>query len=102
GGGGGPPLRPSLVKQVLNDKPVPLKDWHHVVWTWNRELKKLTFYMDGDSVAQQDKDPGVRSLDIPVSNQPMRIGSQVALMNGTQPRMNGLLDELWIFDKALT
>lgn len=106
-GGGGrrgaaPAARPSLVVQALANKPVPLNEWHHVVWTWDRDAGLLAFFMDGEMVAEQAKQTGLRSTDFPLTNQPMRIGSQAAAIGSAPPKMSGSVDELWVFGKALT
>jgi hypothetical protein len=96
--------RPSVIRQAIANKPVPMNDWHHMAWTWDPTATPptLTCYLDGESIGEAKKtSPTPRSLDLPLNNHPMRIGSQEAPLGG-QPAYNGYLDELWIFDQSLT
>jgi hypothetical protein len=102
--------RRSVVRQALPNASVPLNEWHHIAWTWDRESTTLTAYLDGKSLGEQRKQSYAanngwsRSLDIAINNNPMRIGSQEMPPSGTSAPavFHGSLDELWIFDEALT
>ena len=101
--------RLQIVRQQLDDKPVPLKAWHHLAWTWDREAATLTCYLDGGSekdgfaiaMKKGNGPQDSQSLDIAINNQPLQIGAHL-LDGGTSQVFNGYLDELWIFDTALT
>jgi hypothetical protein len=102
GTGGGSWL--SVVRQELRDKAVPLNEWHHFAWTWDRESRTFTSYLDGESLTETKSTAGFSNTrDVFVSNRPARIGSQELPVMGSTPAIfNGSLDELWIFDEALS
>jgi type II secretion system protein G len=97
--------RLSIIDQKLADRAVPLNEWHHVAWVWDRNKETLTFYCDGTEWGEARRTPVnpnySKSLDIAVSNLPVRIGSQELTFTGAPANLTGALDELWIFDEAL-
>jgi hypothetical protein len=98
--------RRSIIDQKLADRAVPLNEWHHVAWVWDRDKETLTFYCDATEWAVARRTPVnpnySKSIDIAVNNLPVRIGSQELTFTGPNSNMTGALDELWIFDQALT
>ncbi len=98
--------RRSLVRQELRDKAVPLNSWHHFAWVWDRDQETLSSYLDGQFLAETKRGPSTgfsRTLDMYQSDRRVRIGSQETPVIGTTPaNFTGSMDELWIFDEALT
>ncbi len=97
--------RLSVVRQPLPTKSVTLGEWHHMTWTWDRENALLTTYLDGEPLGEMKKPTSSafsKTLDLAVNSRPMRIGSQEQAVGGASPAFHGSLDELWIFDQALT
>jgi hypothetical protein len=97
--------RRSIVRQALPNNAIPQNEWHHMAWIWDREGQTLSTLLDGDNLGDAKKPSGgnwSRSLDLAVNSHTMRIGSQEAKQGNAVPTFNGGLDELWIFDKALS
>ena len=67
--------------------------WYHVVAVWDEVSHTQTMYLDGQVVAQQER-PGESQL---VTNSPVKIGGGRHAVH-----FDGLLDEVWLFDSALT
>ncbi|HVT82307.1 MAG TPA: LamG-like jellyroll fold domain-containing protein [Phycisphaerae bacterium] len=99
--------RISVARLAVTNKTVPLNDWHHLAWTWNREAGVLTAYLDGVSIGSQRRQ-GTRGLskglDLAPNDREMRIGAREWIYPaGAAPAVfNGSIDELWVFDTALT
>ena len=68
--------------------------WYHVVAVWDEVSRTQTMYLDGEVVAEQGQ-PGKSQL---VTDSPMRIGGS----SRGSSHFDGLLDEVWLFDSALT
>ena len=68
--------------------------WYHVVAVWDEAGQTQTMYLDGEVVAEQGQ-PGKNQL---VTDAPMRIGGS----GRGSSHFDGLLDEVWLFDSALT
>jgi len=99
--------RRSIVDQKLRDKFVPLNEWHHFAWVWDRDAGALTSYLDGVNIGETKRSPTntnqSKSLDLAMNNRRVRIGSQELSVSGSTPaNLNGSIDELWIFDEPLT
>ena len=104
---------PATANQSLAS--VPQNEWLHMLWTWSREDKApgaryagvLTFYLDGVQVASENKNTTgfAPTGDMVSNNVPMRIGSRETPLNARTPgpvNFTGLIDEIWLFDDALT
>jgi hypothetical protein len=100
--------RRSVIKQELRNKFVPLEEWHHFAWVWDRENEALTSYLDGEALEETKRTPSTgfsHTRDVVESNRRIRIGSQETTVpggGGAPANLTGALDELWIFDQALT
>lgn len=81
--------------------PVTLNTWHHVAWVWDRADEKtgtLTGYVDGEKVLSSTPLKGVTKVTLLNNNRGVKIG----LKQDTQSSFHGSMDELWIFNDALT
>ncbi|MDP1798897.1 MAG: DUF1553 domain-containing protein [Planctomycetaceae bacterium] len=98
-------LQLNLVKRWLDDAlrvesafAIPADEWHHVAVTYDgsRLAAGVRFYLDGQLVDMRT------NLDLLnqtfASKEPLRIGGG----NGPKGRFHGLIDEVAIFDTALT
>lgn len=103
--------RSRTARQWVNRLPVlrptpQLNEWHHVAWVWDRDSQTLTTYLDEKSIGERKKPAtgSSKSLDMAVNNRPVRIGSREAPNTGSSNPVTftGAIDELWIFDQALT
>jgi len=95
--------RTSLIRQVL-PRAVALNEWHHMAWTWDHDGRSLKMYLDGTYIPPQGRLSTPRQSDLAAAGETMRIGSREMPRAGAPGPVNfsGLLDELWIFDEALT
>ncbi len=96
----GKKTNPSIVN-FRNDTMVGLNTWHHVAWTWDRSDEKhgtLSAYLDGVKVATAGQAARVMTVNIMDNRHPMKIGFK----QDTESTFHGAMDELWIFDTALT
>ena len=69
--------------------------WQHIAVTWDRGTKTLTAYIDGTQVGSYTS--GLTNVDIATPGQDYMIGRRES---GNV--LNGNLDEMWVFDQALT
>jgi hypothetical protein len=90
-------LEPEFQSQHTVSKGVATDDsWHHVVVTRNE--RKVTLYLDGKRDVSEE---GKRVFD--VSNRaPLRFGTGVCAGQGGSTHFDGQLDEVRIFNRALT
>lgn len=77
--------------QAYSDIPVPLGTWHHVSYV--RSGDYMNFYLDGELVGSSYQVP-----ESPTIDPPFYVGTN----NGNTVYADGELDELAIFDRALT
>ncbi|MCK4781608.1 prepilin-type N-terminal cleavage/methylation domain-containing protein [Candidatus Parcubacteria bacterium] len=65
--------------------------WYHLAWTYNR--KKIITYLNSDTISDVPKTCALNANDAP-----FRIGTR----NGTGNMFNGAIDEVRIYNRALT
>jgi hypothetical protein len=79
--------------------PVDVSDgqWHHVVWTWDKENTVLRTFVDGNLVDTNDTTPS--SADMVMASSP--IGA-IGRKGDTNNYFVGSLDEIWVMEGVLT
>lgn len=81
---------------VYSDKTVDLSQWQHVMATYNKDTKKIAFYINGEK--DSEKDAGNQVVN-ELTN--LLIGRHKNA--GNDPlSMRGLVDEIRVYDKVLT
>ncbi|RBW70859.1 hypothetical protein DS031_04610 [Bacillus taeanensis] len=84
------------------DKPLEKDKWSYIVATFDKETQRMKLYLNGELVGETDTPKGT----IVPSNNDLLIGKHntAALINGvfTGNMFNGLIDELKIYNDALT
>ena len=81
---------------VYSDKTVDLSQWQHVMATYNKDTKKIAFYINGEK--DSEKDAGNQVVN-KLTN--LLIGRHKNA--GNDPlSMRGLVDEIRVYDKVLT
>lgn len=85
-------------RQVANtpENLVADGEWHHVAWTFDKEIGQLTTYRDGVQIDQFTA-PGL-SYDMMVGSSP--IGS-IGRKSDNNDMFVGAMDELWVFGAVL-
>ena len=97
--------RVTVARRSISD--IPMNDWHHVAWVWDRTDGKhasLTVYLDGQVIDGPRATRGTSSVDLDVNpGHTMRIGGREWLRAdiNEQRGFNGAMDELWVFNEAL-
>ncbi len=80
-------------------KDVPLKQWHHVAWVWNKSdgmHGTMTIYLDAKEVAS-----GVETHAGAVQDNPNN-ATAIGYKQDSKTGFNGTIDELWIYNEALS
>ena len=81
---------------VYSNKAVDLSQWQHVMATYNKDTKKISFYVNGEKDSEQDAGTQVVNE---LTN--LLIGRHKNA--GNDPlSMRGLVDEIRVYDKVLT
>ena len=81
---------------VYSDKAVDLSQWQHVMATYNKDTKKIAFYINGEK--DSEKDAGSQVVNELTS---LLIGRHKN--GGNDPlSMRGLVDEIRVYEKVLT
>lgn len=81
---------------VYSDKAVDLSQWQHVMATYNKNTKKIAFYINGEK--DSEKDAGSQVVNELTS---LLIGRHKN--GGNDPlSMRGLVDEIRVYEKVLT
>lgn len=81
---------------VYSDKAVDLSQWQHVTATYNKDTKKIAFYINGEK--DSEKDAGSQVVNELTS---LLIGRHKN--GGNDPlSMRGLVDEIRVYEKVLT
>lgn len=92
------------VARLATMQDVPPNEWHHVAWVWNRTSTTsgtLTAYLDGREVQSANHVGNANPngvVDIALNTGDIRIGSRE--LNNVP--FSGIMDELWVFNEALT
>ncbi len=107
GGGRNRPVVVRFPARDNSDTPdVPLNSWHHMAWIWERadaQHGTMRIFIDGNQIGSQAQ--SIRgSVDVALNQRGMRIGSREMPQSAGGPpvNFNGSIDELWVFDAALT
>jgi beta-fructofuranosidase len=86
--------------------PLPRREWSYLVATYEASIGKMTLYMNGDPIFQKVL---FKNLPIKPANMPLIIGkNNQAVKTGRSPEsltynmFNGLMDELKIYNRALS
>jgi hypothetical protein len=91
-----------VIRLTNPKKEVPLGDWHHLAWVWDRadgNNAVMKIYLDGNEVASAKQ--AHAPVDLAMNSRTMRIGS-LEYPRNNQVGFNGAIDELWVFNTALT
>ena len=72
--------------------------WHHAAWVWTKSTGKLAFYKDGSPVTTLTA--GTPNQNIRNTGSGVNIGRKGD--GGATANLEGTLDELWVFNEALT
>jgi len=72
--------------------------WQHVAITWDRPSKTATLYLNGAPVASVVSTQSGANLDMENTNRNYHIGWK----QDSTDTFNGSLDELWVFNQALS
>ncbi|MBB6463647.1 InlB B-repeat-containing protein [Flammeovirga kamogawensis] len=91
----------SLDVKLVDD--LPLDTWIHVAYVYSGVNNRTTIYVDGVDVGFYEK----TSYDLVTFNRLLNLGAYVALNKADeadriQKQYNGLMDELYFFDRALS
>lgn len=99
-----------VIYAVLSSQDVPLKEWTHVVATWESKAYdkqnsgRLRLYMNGSQAGELAAPANLRITDAyyPYSKQTahLNIGRR-AICGGTNQTFKGLMDNFQIYDRAL-
>ena len=73
--------------------------WHHYAWTWNKGTATMTWYIDGVQRAVRTSAQTGSNLDLRVSS---NANAHIGWKQDSNDHFSGELDELWVFDAALT
>ncbi|MEV0196092.1 DNRLRE domain-containing protein [Nonomuraea sp. NPDC050691] len=92
----------AVVEGVLSGDNSPINEWFHVAAVYNAAQRTADLYLNGDLIGYPEEDDESDDID-PIATVPISFpgwNSAGPLTLGT--RMNGALDEVWIYDRALT
>ena len=78
---------------------VQVGQWQHVAVTWDRPTKTVTLYLNGTNVASVVSTRSGANLDMVNNNRNYHIGWK---QDSTTDTFKGSLDELWVFNEALS
>lgn len=71
-------------------------NWHHHMWTWEKDIQTMSFYVDGNLAATRVS--GATDVDVRVSG---NVNAHIGWKQDSNDHFSGTLDELWVIEGAL-